>query len=324
MASEDEPVMRARVPADVERPDEIVFGLTARHTALLAAVAVGLWLAYLATRPFLPFGAFVAVAVPVAGVAFAVVAARRDGLSLDRLLAAAWRHYRAPKRLAPGGEPVREVPGWVGADPGRLPAPLRLPAHAIGGDGVVDLGAQGACRLVACSTVNFSLRTPGEQTALIGGFARWLHSLTGPVQILVRADRVDLDPLIDTLETGAGGLPHPALEDACHAHATFLAGLAASRDLLRRRVTLVLHDPTPAAKAGTGLARRAVEATRGLAASEITVAPLDHAGAHAVVAAAADPHGQPTTQRHTTTGEPVTATSGLTTALTDASRPREE
>jgi hypothetical protein len=142
-------------------------------------------------------------------------------------------HGRAPG--PPGGERVS-------------PAPLELPASGVADTtgaraGVIDLGDDGLAVIAACTTVNFSLQTPGEQEALVASFARYLHSLTAPVQILVRAERLDLAPQIAQLRDRAGGLPHPALEAAALDHADYLADLSAEADLLRRQVLLVLREP---------------------------------------------------------------------------------
>ena len=51
----------------------------------------------------------------------------------------------------------------------------------------------------AVSTVNFALRTPAEQDALTAAYGRWLNSLTGPVQILIRAGRADLSAAVAAL-----------------------------------------------------------------------------------------------------------------------------
>ena len=72
------------------------------------------------------------------------------------------------------------------------------------------------------SAVTFSLRTPAEQEALVAGFARFLNSLGEPVEILVRAEPVDLTAAIDALLDAAPGMPHPALEAAARRHARFL------------------------------------------------------------------------------------------------------
>jgi PrgI family protein len=293
----DEPPLVIRVPADVERPDEILAGLSARQLGIVAATGVLLWLAYTATRALVPPVVFAGLALPVGAVAAALVLVRRDGLGLDALLAAAVRQRLSPRRLIPAHEPARPVPRWVAAPAGRLPAPLRLPARAIAPSGVVDLGRDGVAVVCACSTVNFSLRSTTEQNGLVAAYARWLNSVTGPVQVLVRADRLDLAPAITRLREAAPGLPHRALEDAALDHAAFLADLSVSRDLLRRQVLLVLREPaagTAARRAAAGrVLRRAQEAAAALAAAEVTVHILDGPETTAVLAASADPHGPP-------------------------------
>jgi hypothetical protein len=288
--------LTARIPADVDRPDEILFGLTARQVAVLAVLAVGLVAFWRATRTVLPPAAAGGVAVVAAATAVTLVAGRRDGLGLDELLVAAARQRLAPRRLIPARGPIQPAPEWVAAGAGPLPAPLRLPAHAISTAGVVDLGRDGLAVVCAASTVNFGLRSPGERAALVGGFAGWLNSLSGPVQILISADRIDLAPMIRQLAEDAPGLPDPALEEAAADHAAWLGELAATRDLLRRRVLLVLREPAgPGGRevAAARVLRRADEAARALAGCEITVHALDGPAAAAVLSLAAAPYDPP-------------------------------
>ena len=285
----------ARIPADIERPDKIVFGLTARQAGILAGVAAVLWLVFLAVRHLVPAVAFAAAAAPLAAAAAGAVLVTRDGLSLDRLAAAAIRQSRAPRRLvtAPGG--VVPPPEWAPAAPAVLPSPLRLPAVRVAPDGSLDLGADGAAVLLECTTVSFALATPGEQEAMTGAFGRWLNSLTGPAQILIRAERVDLSAAITRLQETAPLLPHQSLEDAALEHAAFLASLAASRDLLRRKVILVIREPAYRGCSDAAVSRamrRADEAARALAAAGIRAAVLDAYEAAAVIAAACDPWRQ--------------------------------
>jgi len=199
--------------------------------------------------------------------------------------------------------PGRPVPAWAGLPPQSGVARLRLPAAGIDPSGVLDLRADGAAVVCAATTLNLGLRTAAEQDAVAAAYGGWLNSLTGPVQIIVRADRVNLDPLITGLEDHAADLPDPGLETAAYAHAQFLRDLAADGDLLRRQVLLVLREPLPkmagrgagaAARAavGTRARQRAGETAAALAAAGIAVAVLDGTAAGAVLAAAADP-GRP-------------------------------
>lgn len=243
---------RVRVPADVERPDQVIAGLTARQAAILTVTAVVLWLLWQAVHAFVPPMVFLGGAAPVLATGTVLALGRRDGLSLDRYALAAVRHARTGHRQVHAPEGVLPVPGFAhtltptSAGP-PLPIPAQPVAQGIDAEGVVDLGRDGTSVIGAVGTVNFALRTPAEQEALIGAFAGWLNSLPGPVQILIRADRADLAPAITALRRDAPALPHPALEAAAGQHADFLTGLAATRDLLHRQVLLTHHDPHPPA-----------------------------------------------------------------------------
>ncbi|UQS26024.1 PrgI family protein [Amycolatopsis thermalba] len=314
-----------RVPADVDRPDRVLGPLTARQLAILAGAGALLYGLYSLTRAVVPLAVFLLVAVP-AGIAVTVLAlGQRDGLPLDKLALAAIRQHLAPRHRVAAPEGVCPAPAWLTAQQakGRVeavsPAPLELPASGVADSGaqagIVDLGSDGLAIIAVCSTVNFSLRTPAEQEALVSSFARYLHSLTAPVQILVRAERLDLAPQIAQLRARAGGLPHPALETAARDHADYLAQLTAQTELLRRQVLLVLREPlhthpAPASNAlpwrrrrateqavdvGVRLAaeqrlvRRLGEASELLSAAGIVVAPLDAAAATGVLASACNP-----------------------------------
>ncbi|MGW4826267.1 PrgI family protein [Amycolatopsis japonica] len=320
-----------RVPADVDRPDRVLGPLTTRQLVILGVAGLLLYGLYSATRAFVPLPVFLIVAVPVGITSTVLALGHRDGLPLDRLALAAIRQRLAPRHRVAAPEGVRAAPAWLTAQQDRdgrrkapaepvAPAPLELPAHGVSDTGaqagVVDLGADGLAVIAVCSTVNFSLRTPGEQEALVASFAHYLHSLTAPVQFLVRAERLDLAPQVAELRAHAGGLPHPALEAAARDHAEYLAELTAQADLLRRQVLLVLREPLHSGPAPTSgvlpwrrqrggverpmpdgakraaeqrLVRRIGEAIELLTPAGIVATPLDAAAATGVLAAACNP-----------------------------------
>ncbi len=292
---------RVRIPADVDRPDKLLAGLTARQLAILAVAAIALWAGYAATRHLVPPAAYGAVAVPFAAVAALLALGRMEGVPADRWVLAAWRQHRSPRRLVPAPEGVPAVPGFLAKAAGphqpALPASLRLPLAGIDARGVVDLGPDGLAVICRASAVTFSLRTPGEQEALVAGFARFLSSLAEPVQVLVRAERLDVRPAIDALLDAAPGLPHLALERAARDHAAFLADLATSRALLRREVLVVLRQPAGQASAGGDgagrLLRRAAEAVTALSAAGVSLSLLDGTDAASVLGRCLDPAGPP-------------------------------
>ncbi len=297
---------RVRIPADVERPDRILAGLTVRQVVILAGFALVLYAGYTLTRTLLPPVVFALAAFPLAAAGGALALASYDGLSADRLAAAALRFARTPRRQVPVDGPVPAGPGWQDWPAAPAPAPLTLPGAGLDDDGVIDLGGQGCALVCTCSSLNFALRTPAEQQALIGAFAGFLNALSAPVQVVVRTDRIDLTSVVAALETAAGGLPHPGLEAAARSHAAFLAELAGRSDLLSRQLLLVLREPAQPARAGRRsggrqavlqaggsgqLRRRAEQARASLAAAGVTVEILDGPAATAVLAAAANPGG---------------------------------
>ncbi|WP_156755860.1 PrgI family protein [Actinokineospora pegani] len=310
-----------RIPADVDMHDRVLGPLTARQVAILATAAALLYLLWLGTRSFLPLPVYLVVAGP-SGVLSAVLAlGTRDGVPMDRLALAAFRQRLAPRHHVAAPEGVRPAPAWLTTDvdqPDQQAASaLRLPAEAVTDTGVVDLGEDGLAVIAAASTVNFALRTPAEQEALVASFGRYLHSLTAPVQVLVRTEQLDLSTQVAELRNRAGGLAHPALEAAATEHADFLVRLGEQSDLLRRQILLVLREPTavapPDGLGGAGplallrgkrgrqadpgarraaearLVRRLGEAVDLLSPAGVVVTPLDAGQATAVLSSACDP-----------------------------------
>ena len=156
-----------------------------------------------------------------------------------------------------------------------MAAPLELPVVGVSQEGVLDLAADGAAVLCRASGLVFSLRTEAEQDALVHGFARLLHSIAAPVQVLVRAVPVDLAGMITAVEQAAGGLPHPALEAAAREHVGFLSELAARRDVLGREILVVFREPTAGPGTAEMLGRHAEQAASLLAGAGVTLRRLD-------------------------------------------------
>lgn len=282
-----------RIPADVEREDRILAGLSARQLVILAVTAVLLWFAYSLTARWLPLVALVIAALPVVAFAAALALGRWDGLSGDRFALAALAHYRAPKRLVPAPAGVAPVPPWW-ARPHltrHRPVPMHLPFRDIEAGGVVNLEAAGAAVVCRASSLNFGLRSPAEQAAMTAAYGRFLNSLASGVQIVVQAQRADVGDAIADLHAAASTLPSRALVDAAADHARYIASLAERRDVLRRSVFIVFRDPNPAA--GPALARRAEEAASALAAAGVALTPLSREEAAAVFARSVDPDTTP-------------------------------
>jgi hypothetical protein len=310
--------MSVRIPTNVDLEDRLLGQLTARQLVILAVPGSGLYLLWRATAHLVPIGVFVALALPVAGLAVALAVGRRDGVPLDRYLLAALTHHLHTRAL-PTTTGLAGLPGI--RRPAATAAPLvRAVIDArIGGAGALaDLGPDGVALLAVVSPVNLAMRTPAEQQGLVAIFAGYLHSLTGPVHILIRALPLDLSGHIRELRDAAHTMAHPALAAAATDHAEYLAQIAATHDLLRRQCLLILREPrplpapeipgqppalepdTPSSRPASErvisarLARRLAEAGELLAPAGLTVTPLS--AAHTLAVLGADPpHPNPYT-----------------------------
>lgn len=288
----DEQPVTARMPADVDAPDKVLYGLTFRQLAILAVAAVIFYGAWRALHAIVPAPVLLGAAVVLGGLVFGLAVGRRDGLPMDLWLLAAVRHSRAPRALSTT-DTTAKTPDWVQAPASRvmLPAPLKLPADAIDDHGEINLDGVKAA-MVAATSVNLALRTADEQAALVDTFGRWLNSLSTPTQIVVSAQPVDLHSAARTLAQTADGMPHPALADAAADHARFLDDLAERRDPLRRQVLIVTR--TNAGERGEHAARRRADQTvRSLSGLGVTTRALDGHATTAALAAAADPYRPP-------------------------------
>ena len=110
--------------------------------------------------------------------------------------------------------------------------------QGISADGALNLGPAGSAVLCTATAVSFALRSPAERHALVAAYGRYLNSLSTPVQVLIAAEPIDLQPAIRSLQQAASRLPHPGLQAACRDHAGWLKEFAAARPLLHRDVLL--------------------------------------------------------------------------------------
>src|SRR5699024_10405367 len=138
----DDQAVTARMPADVDAPDKVLYGLTFRQLAILAVAAVVFYGGWKALHTVVPAPVLLGAAVVLGGLVFGLAVGRRDGLPMDVWLACAVRHARTPRALSTTDTTAR-TPDWVQAPASKvmLPAPLKLPADAIDDHGEISLGA---------------------------------------------------------------------------------------------------------------------------------------------------------------------------------------
>lgn len=288
----EDTIPRAVVPANVNEPDRIAFGLTFRQLGIVGGVGLAGFGIYRAFGRLLPPEAWIVAGIIVFAAAVVVALGRRDGLPLDVWLRHGFAFSRGPRTLTPGTARASSVA--VVAGESCVPAPLRSPVTKVSPTGVVS--SEGSDKvLIACGTTNIHLRTGGEQGALLDGFGRFLNSLAGPAQILVAAQRHDLTVYAQATVDHAPRLPHPALSAAAEDYAGFLLDLDDQRDPLRRQVLAVVtgaHGADAAVRALSGLG---VEATT-----------LDGPAVTSALAVAVDPFSAPPPGPRAVPGAPIT------------------
>ncbi|WP_435106687.1 PrgI family protein [Nocardiopsis synnemataformans] len=261
----EDSVWHARIPADIDRPEPVLWNLTARQLLLLTPAALTTWALFSPLAGFLPLWASVGVSALVLALSWVLALGRRDGIGLDRLAALSLLWLLHAKHRAPATPRVR-LPRWAPrAARGPRLAPLNLPVSAVGGEGTVDLGQRCAV-VLTCSTVPFHLASGQEQDQILASFAAFLDSLTEPAQFVVQRRRTDLDAHIRGTRDRARTLPHPRLRRAALAHGAFLDDLQRRHQLVHHQVLLVLTAEGPVREVGEALLWRAEDAVSQLAA----------------------------------------------------------
>lgn len=117
----------------------------------------------------------------------------------------------APAAPAPGGIPmVPPAAGPVGSGSAQAAAKPPTPKNPNSTQNTLLLSeirdnlvimADGSFRaVVACKSINFDLMSSTEREGVEFSYQNFLNSLTHPVQILIRSQRVDIGPYIDSLD----------------------------------------------------------------------------------------------------------------------------
>ena len=231
---------RVRIPADTDRADPLIAGLSARQ-ALIAAIGATACLGlFEAVRGFLPIPVIAALIAPVAAIGAVLVWAKADGVPADRLALAALGHLRTPTAYV-AAHRRQNPPVATGANTGRSGAgravlararsrgevaSFCLPVRSISPEGVIDVGEHGAAMVSRATTINFSLRSPEEQEAAVASFADLLNGLEGPASFHMSATPVDISAWLDRLEAALPTLGSP-LGDCASSHRSFALSKAA-------------------------------------------------------------------------------------------------
>lgn len=107
-------------------------------------------------------------------------------------------------------------------------------------DGVLCLRSGDYRAILEVQSINFALKSEGEQEAIIAGYGAFLNALSYPVQFVVRILLSDVEPYLASLRERAAGGADEALRRLALDHEAFVRRLARERTLLERRFYVVI------------------------------------------------------------------------------------
>ena len=107
-------------------------------------------------------------------------------------------------------------------------------------DGVVVLKDGGMRAILLASSVNLSLKSEEEQTAIIAQFQAFLNSLDFSVQIVIQSRRLDIRPYIILLEEREKIQPEQLLKIQTREYIDFIKSFTEERNIMTKNFFLVI------------------------------------------------------------------------------------
>lgn len=93
--------------------------------------------------------------------------------------------------------------------------------------------------VIMTSSINFALKSPQEQEAVIASYVRFLNTIDFPIQILIQSRRLDLDSYIDELNTNAKNQKNELLKAQIYSYIEYIQDLIALGDIMTKKFFVV-------------------------------------------------------------------------------------
>lgn len=107
-------------------------------------------------------------------------------------------------------------------------------------DGLIVTKSNSVVLVIQTSSVNFDLLSEQEQTSKIMAFAGLLNSLSFPLQVLVRTNRIDIYKYIDYLKGETQRALSPGLRKQLNIYTKFVQNLTVYHEVLDKKFYLVI------------------------------------------------------------------------------------
>lgn len=109
-------------------------------------------------------------------------------------------------------------------------------------EGVISMKDGSLLVVLMINAINFNLKSPDEQTALLNGYKNFLNSLEFPIQILVQSRVLDLDDYINQLEQYAINQRNELLRMHTEEYKEFIRELIGVSDIMNKTFYIVISN----------------------------------------------------------------------------------
>jgi len=107
-------------------------------------------------------------------------------------------------------------------------------------DNLVILRSGEVAAIISTTAVNFALLSEIEQDALIAAFSMLLNSITFPMQIVIRSERVDISNYLNKVSQTERGLTDPLLKAQATAYKKFIQEVIRVNNVLDKKFYVVV------------------------------------------------------------------------------------
>ncbi|HOC96168.1 MAG TPA: hypothetical protein PLM63_01055 [bacterium] len=93
--------------------------------------------------------------------------------------------------------------------------------------------------VIMTSSINFALKSPQEQEAVIASYVRFLNTIDFPIQILIQSRRLDLDSYINELNNNAKNQKNELLKAQIYSYIEYIQDLIVMGDIMTKKFFVV-------------------------------------------------------------------------------------
>ena len=112
-------------------------------------------------------------------------------------------------------------------------------------DGIVIMNDGTFRAVVMCKAINFDLMSPQEREAVEFAYQGFLNSLTFPIQIFMRSEKVDLKPYLKKLDKIRTAQDNMLLALLMEDYISFLDAIAQQTNIMDKQFYVVISYPDP-------------------------------------------------------------------------------